>query len=422
MVNASALGIEIFRNAGIDLTLLKVCCMAVERADDFPAFFLKASGIKCVAEHDCHVREDCAVLLLAVGEAEHTAHVGLDLTEISIELITSDRRIVDVSVGGLNDISDLLFGRNAGHDREHLAREHHGRAAVLIAVLLQCVSAVVVVAVISGIALTVGEPFGLSDVVDYPVSLLVEIICEHVDVKGLLCARKTCFNIVTIAQQHGLELICIVHAEETLELFAGLYGSLSGDLFILSKDRCELFVVACIGCREGHALALILAHVERVVPVGASELHVTVLTDVEEGCEILQQEVLHDRSLRMNAAKVGILIEEFLTSHYLAVNEVGSLLVQDLKVACLLYVEVHRHERPHRMVHPDSCDAVPVSDEFAALAANDGRIGAVASYAAEVIDEHAPDVRRVHDYQRQTVLPEVSPASAALAVVVVGEE
>ena len=113
MVNASALGIEIFRNAGIDLALLKVRCMAVEGAKDLPAFFLKASGIKGVAEHDRHVREDRAVFFLAVGEAEHAAHVGLDLMEISIELISSDRRIVDISVSRSDDLRDLFVGRNA---------------------------------------------------------------------------------------------------------------------------------------------------------------------------------------------------------------------------------------------------------------------------------------------------------------------
>ena len=74
------------------------------------------------------------------------------------------------------------------------------------------------------------------------------------------------------------------------------------------------------------------------------------------------------------------------------------------------------------MVHPDSCDPVSVSDELAALASDDGGVCAVAPHAAEVIDEHASYVRRIHDDQRQTVLPEVSPAPAALAVVVVGEE
>ena len=55
VVNTAALGIEIFRNAWIDLALPEVRCVAVKGADNFPALFLKASGIKGVAEHDCHV-------------------------------------------------------------------------------------------------------------------------------------------------------------------------------------------------------------------------------------------------------------------------------------------------------------------------------------------------------------------------------
>ena len=74
------------------------------------------------------------------------------------------------------------------------------------------------------------------------------------------------------------------------------------------------------------------------------------------------------------------------------------------------------------MVHPDSRDAVTVSDELAALAADDGRICAVASDAAEVIDEHAPYVRRVHDNEREAVLPEISPSSAASSIVMIRKE
>ena len=63
---------------------------------------------------------------------------------------------------------------------------------------------------------------------DYPVSLLFEVTCEQVDVKGLLFARKTRFNIVTIAQQYALELIRIVYAKKAFELFAGLDGECPG--------------------------------------------------------------------------------------------------------------------------------------------------------------------------------------------------
>ena len=100
---------------------------------------------------------------------------------------------------------------------------------MLITVLLQCISAVIVVAVISGISFAVSEPFGLSDVGDYPVSLLFEVTCEQVEVKGLLSARETFFNIVTIAQQYALELIRIVYAKKAIELFAGLDGGCPGD-------------------------------------------------------------------------------------------------------------------------------------------------------------------------------------------------
>ena len=90
---------------------------------------------------------------------------------------------------------------------------------MFIAVLLERVSAVVVVAVISGITFAVGEPFGLPDVGNDPVSLLIKVGSEQVDVESLLSARETLFNIVTIAQQYALELICVINAEEAFKLF-----------------------------------------------------------------------------------------------------------------------------------------------------------------------------------------------------------
>ena len=102
--------------------------------------------------------------------------------------------------------------------------------------------------------------------------------------------------------------------------------------------------------------------------------------------------MLDHGAFRPGIAEVGVLIKQFSAAHYLTVDEVGSGLVKDLKIAGLLNVEVHCHERPHRVIHPYSRYSVAVSNEFSASAADDRGIRAVGPDAAEVIDEHTPDI------------------------------
>ena len=98
VINTASLGIEIFRNAGIYLTLCKIRCMTIKCSQYLPAVILKTPGIKGISEHDSHVGEYRAVFFLAVGETEHTAHVRLDLVEICIELVSADGSIVNVLI------------------------------------------------------------------------------------------------------------------------------------------------------------------------------------------------------------------------------------------------------------------------------------------------------------------------------------
>ena len=59
---------------------------------------------------------------------------------------------------------------------------------MIAAVLFEGVAVVIVVAVITGKPFWISEPFGCPDMGDYPVSLLIEIGSEQVDVKDLLNA------------------------------------------------------------------------------------------------------------------------------------------------------------------------------------------------------------------------------------------
>ena len=119
--------------------------------------------------------EHRAVLLLTVCEPEHPSHVGLDLFEIRIELITAQSPVIQILVGRLYDLPDLLIGRNAAHHGKHLPREHHGGRTVLRAVCLEGIPAVVVIAVEPRISVLIGKPLTCAYPVRYRRSLEFQI-------------------------------------------------------------------------------------------------------------------------------------------------------------------------------------------------------------------------------------------------------
>lgn len=106
----------------------------------------------------------------------------------------------------------------------------------------------------------------------------------------------------------------------------------------------------------------------------------------------------------------------------LFVFEIRGLFQQNLQVTGLVQIKLGRQQRPKGMVHPDTGDIVAVSYKFALLFADDGRIRTVQPDACIVIHDHLPDTRGVHNEQRKTVLPEVTPAASTLAVIVIRQE
>ena len=74
------------------------------------------------------------------------------------------------------------------------------------------------------------------------------------------------------------------------------------------------------------------------------------------------------------------------------------------------------------MIHPDSGNVVPVRYELALPAADDRCIASVDPHAAIIVNQHLPHIIRLHNKQRQTVLPQIPPASAALTVIMMRQE
>ena len=85
-------------------------------------------------------------------------------------------------------------------------------------------------------------------------------------------------------------------------------------------------------------------------------------------------------------------------------------------------IELGGHLGPEGVVHPDPGNAVAVGDEVAVPGADDGGVGAVHPHAAEVGLDHPAHLTGFHEQQGKAVLPQVPPAPAAPAVVVVGQE
>ena len=106
--------------------------------------------------------EHRAVLFLAVGKAERTAHIHLDLVEIGIKPVSSERGRIQVLVCSLDDVSDHIFRCRTEHDRKHLGCEHHAHTAACHAFDSLCI--VVVIAVEPGVAFAVTYDLARSDV------------------------------------------------------------------------------------------------------------------------------------------------------------------------------------------------------------------------------------------------------------------
>ena len=74
------------------------------------------------------------------------------------------------------------------------------------------------------------------------------------------------------------------------------------------------------------------------------------------------------------------------------------------------------------MIHPYSCNIVSIRDKFTRFTADNGRIGSVDPHAAIIGHKHFPYTIWIHDQKCQTILPQISPASATLSVIVVWQE
>ena len=74
------------------------------------------------------------------------------------------------------------------------------------------------------------------------------------------------------------------------------------------------------------------------------------------------------------------------------------------------------------MIHPYTRDTVTVSDKFALLASDDRCICTIETHTTEVVDQHLTHTVRIHDQKCQTILPQVTPSTAALTIIMMWKE
>ena len=127
--------------------------------------------------------EYCAVLLLPVGEAEHTAHIHLELPEIRIQAISADLLTIEIMICGFRDLTDLIFLSRAAHNRKYLSGEHHPHIFVTLRVLLYTISMIIIVAVEPAFALGTVDPLLPAKKILLPCSHLPKGIHDLIDGK-----------------------------------------------------------------------------------------------------------------------------------------------------------------------------------------------------------------------------------------------
>ena len=336
-------------------------------------------------------------------------------------------------VGAGGDLPDLLFSRHAAHDGEHLAGQHHPHSFGEDA--FHRPAMVVVVAVVPALRCSGVDPLVFLEPAGEPVCLLFQAV-------GQLCQRYLHLVAADLVGAAGgvpgqNVLLCpgVVKgfglvAAQNQQLFQDPGGMYPGGALQQPDHPGQFPQVAGVGAGEGHAFAPLGGHVQRVIPVCAPEAADVVLAHLIERGQLLDQQMLQDGAgvdfplaCTLPAALLRLVCGIDLgAAHGLGILEIRSLAVEDFHIAGLVDVELGGHLGPEGVVHPDTGDAVAVGDEIAVAGPDDGGVGAVDPDTAEILLNHPAHVAGVHQQQGQAVLPEIPPAPAAPAVIMVGEE
>ncbi len=93
------------------------------------------------------------------------------------------------------------------------------------------------------------------------------------------------------------------------------------------------------------------------------------------------------------------------SAHSLRIFEIGRFSIQDVEIPGLVNVQLCSHKGPEGVIHPDAGNAVAVRDKIPVSVPDNGGVGAVDTDPAVVCFYHLPHILRLHQKQRQAVLP-----------------
>ena len=173
---------------------------------------------------------------------------------------------------------------------------------------------------------------------------------------------------------------------------------------------------------------MFFCHIQCIIPVRTAQADMPVRTGFAYRTERLQQNVFKQRTgINRPGSRFlqNLLLPQSVfahTSEILPVLEIGRGLEQHVKVARLVNIELCRQKRPHTVIHPDTADAVAVCNKRTRLCADDGCVRAVNAHACEILHDHPAHAVRLHQKQRKAILPEITPAAAAAAIIVMRQK
>ena len=371
--------------------------------------------------------EHRAVLLLAVGKAEHPPHVKLQLPEVRIQPVAADLLPVEPASGAPGNGARLLTGGHAAHDGEYLPGQHHAGAALPHA--LQRALVIVVVAVEPAAALPGIDPLLAADVLRQPVRHAVKRVRQFKNRNRDGMAADAVPAPPQVSGEDSFFALNVrknflVYSQQLLDFLQQLHGVPA----VFSQQTGQLPEIPRIGAGERHAFAVFGSHIQGIVPVRAPQAENIVGANLIEGREMLNEQMLQDAS-QIGLARFGFLprpaVPERIgvrSAHRLRILEIGSPFVQDIHISSLLNVQLQRHQRPKGVIHPNPGDSVAVRDKIPQSVANNGGIGAVNAHPAKIRPEHLLYTGGIHQQQGQAVLPQIPPAPASPAIVMVRKE
>ena len=361
--------------------------------------------------------ENSAVFLGSVGKAEHPAQIHPHFFKVGVEEVSTPGRIAEIPVHSPHNLGSLLIGGGARHQGKDLTGQHHPHQSIPAA--FHRTGVVVVIAV---------EPVKISAVV-YPFTggnLFLQIPAHGSEalrepVSGNLSLGGIGKNIFAELHQ-GFPLLrpahgCKVSFQQCLQ--TGKDGQFAMTFSQPADQLGKGGQVAGIGSGKGHAFALLGCHVQTVVPVCTPQPHVAVLSHVKESRDILQQQVLQNGTLsHLNS----IFTDSLLTPVEQGVSKVFLIFKEEVGISRFVQIHPGGKEGPETVIHPDTGDVVPVCLELTGTIANDGSVGAIQPDAGKMAEELIPNGVRLGEDQRQAVLPQIPPTTAATAVIVMGQE